>query len=191
MITAVNSEDELMALMAQEVAHFALDHYMNNCDSLVARLEKPELALVIKYNPEQEKQADGCAVSVLKILDKNPAALGSVLRKVRRYGEMMGDYFLTTADGAFPLAVRRAVPFSDTDTFWSADYEKMISPIISYTAFDAYNQSQYLLSKWLLDRNLESGEATAEDYILMSQTLLLLSDTQEKDREALEMVPGL
>ncbi len=38
MITAVNSEDELMALMAQEVAHFALDHFMNNCDSLVANL---------------------------------------------------------------------------------------------------------------------------------------------------------
>lgn len=188
MITAVNSEDELMALMAQEVAHFALDHYMNNCDSLVAILVKPELALVIKYNPEQERQADGCAVSVLKMLDKNPAALGSVLRKVRRYGEMMGDYFLTTVDGAFPLAVRRAVPFSDTDTFFSADYEKMISPIISYTAFEAYNQSQYLLSKWLLERNLESGEATSEDHILMSQTLLLLSDTQEKDREALEMV---
>lgn len=36
MITAVNSEDEMMALMAQEVAHFALDHYMNNYDSLVA-----------------------------------------------------------------------------------------------------------------------------------------------------------
>jgi hypothetical protein len=35
---------------------------------------------------------------------------------------------------------------------------------------------------------MESGEATAEDYILMSQTLLLLSDTEEKDREALAMV---
>lgn len=190
MITAVNSEDELMALMAQEVAHFALDHYMNNYDSLVANLTELDLylPLVIKYNPVQEKQSDGCAVSVLKILDKNPAALGSVLRKVRRYGEMTGDYYLTTADGAFPLAASRAASFSDTDTFFSADYEKMISPIISYNAFDAYNQSQYPLCRWLLDRNMESGEATAEDYILMSQTLLLLSDTEEKDREALAMV---
>ena len=124
----------------------------------------------------------------LKILDKNPAALGSVLRKVRRYGEMTGDYYMTTANGEFPLAVSRSATFSDTDTFFSADYEKMISPIISYNAFDAYNQSQYLLCRWLLNRNMESGEATAEDYILMSQTLLLLSDTEEKDREALEMV---
>jgi hypothetical protein len=188
MITAVNSEDELMALMAQEVAHFALDHYMNNYDSLVANVTEPDLSLVIKYNPVQEKQADGCAVSVLKILDKNPAALGSVLRKVRRYGEMTGDYYMTTANGAFPLAASRAATFSDTDTFFSADYEKMISPIISYTAYDAYNQSQYPLCRWLLDRNMQSGEATAEDYILMSQTLLLLSDTEEKDREALAMV---
>ena len=188
MITAVNSEDELMALMAQEIAHFALDHFMNNCDSLVANLTEPDLSLVIKYNPAQEKQADGCAVSVLKILGKNPAALGSVLRKVRRYGEMTGDYYITTANGAFPSAVSRAVIFSDTDTFFSADYEKMISPIISYNAFNAYSQSQYPLCRWLLDRNMESGEATAEDYILMSQTLLLLSDTEEKDREALSMV---
>jgi hypothetical protein len=35
---------------------------------------------------------------------------------------------------------------------------------------------------------MKAGEASAEDYILMSQTLLLLSDTEEKDREALEMV---
>ncbi len=191
MITAVNSEDELMALMAQEIAHFALDHFMNNCDSLVANLTEPDLSLVIKYNPAQEKQADGCAVSVLKILGKNPAALGSVLRKVRRYGEMTGDYYLTTANGAFPSAVSRAVTFSNTDTFFSADYEKMISSIISYNAFNAYSQSQYPLCRWLLDRNMESGEATAEDYILMSQTLLLLSDTEEKDREALSMVRRL
>ena len=188
MITAVNSEDELMAVMAQEVAHFALDHYMNNYDSLVANFAEPHLSLVIRYSPVQEKQADGCAVSVLKILDKNPAALGSVLRKVRHYGEMTGDYYLTTVNGSFPLAVNRAATFNDTDTFFSADYEKLISPIISYTAFDAYNQSQYPLCKWLLERNMKSGEASAEDYILMSQTLLLLSDTEEKDREALDMV---
>jgi len=188
MIVAVNSEDELMALMAQEVAHFALDHYMSNYDSLVANLTEPDLSLVIKYNHVQERQADGCAVSVMKLLDKNPAALGSVLRKVRQYGELTGDYYMTTANGTFPQALSRAVTFNDTDTFFSADYEKMISPIISYTAFDAYNQSQYPLCSWLLNRNMESGEATAEDYILMSQALFLLSGTQEKDREALEMV---
>jgi hypothetical protein len=188
MITAVNSEDELMALMAQEVAHFALDHYMNNYDSLAAMYAEPNLSLVIKYSPFQEKQADASAVSVLKILGKNPAALGSVLRKVRRYGEITGNYYMTTANGAFPSAINRAATFSDTDTFFSADYEKMISPIISYNAFNAYSQSQYPLCRWLLDRNMESGEATAEDYILMSQTLLLLSDTEEKDREALSMV---
>lgn len=188
MITAVNSEDELMAVMAQEVAHFALDHFMSNYDSLVANFAEPHLSLVIRYNPVQEKQADRCAVSVMKMLDKNPAALGSVLRKVRHYGEMTGDYYLTTVNGSFPLAASREATFSDTDTFFSADYEKMISPIISYNAFDAYNQSQYPLCRWLLDRNMKAGEASAEDYILMSQTLLLLSDTEEKDREALEMV---
>ncbi|MFZ0472314.1 MAG: M48 family metalloprotease [Bacteroidales bacterium] len=188
MITAVNSEDELMALMAQEVAHFALDHYMNNYDSLAAMYAETNLSLVIKYNPFQEKQADGCAVSVLKILGKNPAALGSVLRKVRRYGEITGNYYMTTANGEFPVAAGRSAAFSDTDNFFSADFERMISPIISYNAFDAYNQSQYPLCKWLLNRNMESGEATAEDYILMSKALLLLSDTEEKDREALNMV---
>lgn len=188
MITVVNSEDELMALMAQEVAHFALDHYMNNYDSLAARYAETNLSLVIKYNPFQEKQADGYAVSVLKILGKNPAALGSVLRKVRRYGEITGNYYMTTANGEFPVAAVRSAAFSDTDNFFSADFERMISPIISYNAFDAYNQSQYPLCKWLLNRNMESGEATAEDYILMSKALLLLSDTEEKDREALDMV---
>jgi beta-barrel assembly-enhancing protease len=188
MITAVNSEDEMMALMAQEVAHFALDHYMNNYDSLVAIYGEPTLSTVIRYNQRQERQADGSAVSVLKILDKNPEALGSVLRKVRGYGEMTGDYYISTADGEFPMAESRSATFSNVETFFSADYEKMISPIISYNAFDAYNQSQYLLCRWLLNRNMVSGEATAEDYILMSKTLLLLSDNEKKDREALDMV---
>lgn len=101
---------------------------------------------------------------------------------------MTGDYYISTADGEFPMAESRSATFSNVETFFSADYEKMISPIISYNAFDAYNQSQYLLCRWLLNRNMVSGEATAEDYILMSRQLLLLSDNEKKDREALDMV---
>ena len=188
MITAVNSEAELMALMAQEVAHFALDHHLTNYSGYLALGIEPALGNLIRYSAQQELKADECAVSVLEGYGKSPAVLASMLRKVLAYGELMGNYYLGSTNGFFPDAISRAVSHSDTLTFFSTDYERLIAPVISFNAFKAYNQSQYLLCRRLLERNTASGEASAEDLVLLSQAMMRLAGSSQEYESALSVV---
>lgn len=188
MITAVNSELELMALMAQEVAHFALDHHMTNYNSYLTAGMEPALGNLIRYSVQQELNADQCAISVLELYGKSPAVLSSMLIKVLAYGELMGNYYLGSMQGFFPAAASRAAAWSDTLTCFSSDYEKLIAPVISFNAFQAYNQSQYLLCRRLLERNITSGEVSADDQILLSQAMMRLSGSDQEYDNALSVV---
>jgi hypothetical protein len=188
MITAVNSDLELMALMAQEIAHFALDHHLTNYSSLLTAGMVPDLGNLIRFSMQQELEADKCAVSVLEGYGMSQAVLGSMLRKVLAYGELMGNYYLGSTQGFFPDAASRAAAYSDTTTYFFADYERLIAPVISFNAFKAYNQSQYLLCRQLLERNIASGEASADDRVLLSQAMLRLSGTEQEYENALSVV---
>lgn len=188
MITAVNSEIELMALMAQEVAHFALDHHLSNYNNLLLTMTEPALGNLIRYTTKQELVADACAVSVLKLYRRDPSVLASMLRKVLAAGELMGNYYLGSTNGFFPDAASRAAGYQDTLVWFSAEYEKMIAPVISYNAFSAYNQSQYLLCHRLLERNIKSGAATPDDMVLLSQAMMNLSGSDQEDENALAVV---
>lgn len=188
LLTVVNSEDELLALMAQEVAHFALDHHMQNYNTIVINGGEPSLGSVIRYDLQQEIDADACARGLLKMLGRDPSALSVALSKVSSYGELMGNYVLVSRTGLFPGAGSRAGAAVMTATFHSPDYERMIAPVISHNAYKAYYRSHYLLTRWLLDRNIESGEMSLNDNVLMSEAMMRLYDTPAKNEEALEMV---
>ena len=184
LIAALDNETEMMALMAQEVAHFALDHHLSNYTSTVTSGINPALGNIIRYTGQEERVADNCAISVLSYYGKNFSFLGSMLRNVMDYGELMGSFYL----GSFPNAKSRVDNYQGTITDKSADYDKLVAPVISYNAFMAYNQSHYLLCRRLLERNIASGTATADDIVLLSQAMMNLSGSDHEDLEALVLV---
>lgn len=188
MITAVNSEAELLALMAQEVAHFALDHHLTRYETSRANGLEPDLGNVIRYTTQQELEADNCAVSVLLSYRMKPSVLASMLKKVLETGELMGSYYLGFTGGYFPDAARRAATFADTVKYFSIDYERLIAQVMSFNAFRAYNQSHYLLCRRLLERNIASGVATTDDMVLLSQAMMNLSGSDTEDEKALSVV---
>ncbi len=188
MITALNSETELMALMAQEVAHFALDHHLTSYTNTLSSGIDPALGNIIRYTIQQELAADRCAVAVLEAYGKSSAALGSMLSNVLASGKLMGNYYLETSRGSFPDASKRAASNPGMAPYKSAEYDKLIAPVISYNAFSAYNQSQFLLCRWLLNRNIASGMASPDDLVLLSQAMMNLSGSAEEDEKALEVI---
>jgi hypothetical protein len=111
-----------------------------------------------------------------------------MLRKVLASGELMGNYYLGSTNGFFPDAASRAAAHSDTVTYFSTDYERLIAPVISFNAFKAYNQSQYLLCQRLLERNIASGEASADDQVLLSQAMMRLAGSDQDYEKALSVV---
>lgn len=188
MIAALNSEDELMALMAQEVAHFALDHHLANYSNTLVSGTEPALGNLIRYNPEQEMAADRCAFEVLGAYDRNAYELGSMLINVLSYSELMGNYYIGTSKGFFPDAAARASSFSGIVTEISTDYDKQIAPVLSYNAYSAYNQSQYLLCRRLIERLIATGVSTADEMVLLSQAIMNLSGSNAEDEKALAVV---
>ena len=184
MIAALDNETEMMALMAQEVAHFALDHHLSNYSAALALGINPALGNLIRNTRQQEQEADICAISVLSHYGKSFSFLGSMLRNVINYGELMGSFYL----GSFPDAKSRADKFQETIIDKSADYDKLVAPVISYNAFMAYSQAHYLLCRRLLERNIASGSATADDIVLLSQAMMNLSGSDHDDLEALALV---
>ncbi|MZQ80383.1 MAG: M48 family metalloprotease [Bacteroidales bacterium] len=184
MIAALDNETEMMALMAQEVAHFALDHHLSNYSAALALEINPALGNLIRNTRQQEMEADNCATSVLSYYGKSFSFLGSMLRNVIDYGELMGSFYL----GSFPDAKSRADKYKDAIIDKSADYDKLVAPVISYNAFMAYSQSHYLLCRRLLERNIASGSATADDIVLLSQAMMNLSGSDHEDLEALALV---
>ena len=184
MIAALDNETEMMALMAQEVAHFALDHHLSNYSAALALEINPALGNLIRNTRQQEMEADNCATSVLSYYGKSFSFLGSMLRNVIDYGELMGSFYL----GSFPDAKSRADKYKDAIIDKSADYDKLVAPVISYNAFMAYSQSHYLLCRRLLERNIASGSATADDIVLLSQAMMNLSGSDHEDLEALVLV---
>jgi hypothetical protein len=111
-----------------------------------------------------------------------------MLRKVLAAGELMGNYYLGSTNGFFPDAATRAASYPDTVVWFSGEYEKMIAPVISYNAFSAYNQSQYLLCRRLLERNIASGAVSPDDLVLLSQAMMKLSGSDQEDENALAVV---
>jgi len=184
MIAALDNKTEMMALMAQEVAHFALDHHLSNYSAALALEINPALGNLIRNTRQQEMEADNCATSVLSYYGKSFSFLGSMLRNVIDYGELMGSFYL----GSFPDAKSRADKYKDAIIDKSADYDKLVAPVISYNAFMAYSQSHYLLCRRLLERNIASGSATADDIVLLSQAMMNLSGSDHEDLEALALV---
>ncbi|GEM_PF-532249 len=189
MISALDNEDEMMALMAQKVAHFALDHHLENYMTAQQAGISPALGNLIRYNSEQEWASDRCAVAVLQACGKSQSFIGSMLRNVVACGELTGNYYLGTSRGLFPDAATRAVAFSTgTLSERSAEYDKLIAPVISFNAYSAYNQSQYLLCRWLIERNINAATATADEMVLLSQAMMHLSGSGAEDEKALEVV---
>jgi Zn-dependent protease with chaperone function len=188
MIAALNSEEELMALMAQEVAHFALDHHLANYRSTLNTGVVPSLGNLIRYSTEQELEADRFAFNVLVMYGLNPSVLGSMLNSVIASGDLTGNYYLGTATGFFPDAATRAVSYSGKVSEISADYDRLIAPVISYNAYSAYNQSQYLLCRRMLERNIATGMTSADEMVLLSQAMMNLSGSVAEDEKALAVI---
>lgn len=184
MIAALNNETEMMALMAQEVAHFALDHPLSNYSAALLSGIDPALGNIIRYSVPQEQEADNCAVQILLYYGMSSSALGSMLRHAGDYGELMGNFYLES----FPDARTRADSYPVEVMDKSADYEKLIAPVISFNAYMAYNQSHYLLCRRLLERNIASGTANADDMVLLSQAMMNLSGSVQEDLDALAVV---
>lgn len=233
MLASLHSEDELVAVLAHEIAHFVLDHSVQNVNMATARKKRAEFwaalatgltavaegvvasknnyyvpgaatlgmaalsssvarqivdRLGMRYNGEQEKEADKIAVKILELLGYDKNALSTALNNMKdnmvieRSNAM---YFQTYSHPALINRIFNAgIPQKGSDS----DFEQKISFAVTGTARMKFEDRRFRLVLPLVNQNIYNDVATSEDYILKAHCLLALNNDSQTNLEVLELV---
>ena len=144
--------------------------------------------LGLEYTWEQEMEADQSAVELLKFIDISPSALSSALSKIKEYCILTGNYYALSGKGSHPAIDDRIEAIGEPTEFFSEEYDKHISLVNSFNAILEINKQHFLACKSLTNRNLSSGIATEDDYVLKSRVLLYMYNTPESNAQALQLI---
>jgi predicted Zn-dependent protease len=235
LLSTIRSEDELIGILAHEVAHLVLDHQVVNINKAITRQKRAEfwtgfttvlaaasevylaskydyiptgsltLATAIlsnsiansinermgtNYNMEQEWEADNAAITTLTFLGKDPKALSSALSRIRNYCTLNGDFIALSGTGTHPALLSRIRKIGEVDPniFNSKKYDQIVSFVNTYNSINEYNLRHLETTLNLCNRNIESGVATEDDYLLKAMAIQLLYDTPGKIQEAIDLI---
>ena len=143
----------------------------------------------LKYSQNQEYEADKCAVELMKFIDMNETALSSALLKIKDYNMLNGNYFALTGNGTHPGIDDRIEQMGGKPSeFYNTEYDKKISLVNSLNAITEFNNHHFEACANLVNRNMKSGVATEDDYVLLAMVTTYLYNTDAKNNEALQLV---
>ena len=233
LLSALHTEDELVAILAHEIAHFILDHNIQTVNEAIARKKRAEFwaglatgltavaegvaavksnhyipggatlgmailsssiakqvvdRLGMKYNLEQEKEADKTAIQALEILGYDKNALASALSRMKGVMEQERSNVMYFQSYTHPALVKRINDAGKPIDIQNSDFEKTISFTITSTARMKFEDRRFRQVLPLVEQNIINGVATAEDYILKANCLLALNNDTQTNTEVLEMV---
>lgn len=234
LLAKLRSEAELVAVLSHEIAHFALDHSVQNVVAAIARQKRAEfwaafatgLAAVadgvlaarneyyipgaitastaiaaaaiasnvvdrlgMKYNHEQEIEADQLAKEILEILGYNPNALATALKRIATELNTEGHktaIFLSSNDhpSLASRINRQGVPNGEPEK----SYEQMVSFAITNSAKIHFENRRFKQCITLVEQNITNGVATVDDYMLLAQCLIALDNTTETNARILKLI---
>lgn len=234
LLSTINSEEELIGIMAHEISHFVLDHSIININKAEQRRKRAEFwaafatgvaaaadvytaanneyyapgtitmgtailaysiaselnqRMGLEYSREQEMEADECAANLMKYINIDPTALSSALLKIKDYSILNGNYLALTGTGTHPAIDDRIQKIGNQKKdFNSSDYDKTISFVNSFNAIVQLNNHHLQSCSNLVNRNINAGIATEDDYILLAMVTTFMYDNKEKNDEALSYI---
>ena len=235
LLSICRSEDELLGVLAHEVAHYVLDHQIVNINKASERQKRAEfwatlattmaaaseiylnakkeintgggitLATAVlstsiadsiserlgaKYSQSQEGEADIAAIRWLEFMKKDPKVLSATLSRIRNYCILNGDYLALSGSGSHPTLDSRirAIGIVDPNKYISPKYDRTISFVNTYNAVNEFALKHLEAALQLANRNIESGVATEEDYLLKGIVIRTMYDTVETNQEALNLI---
>lgn len=233
LLSALHTEDELVAILAHEIAHFVLDHSVQNVNAAVSRKKRAEFwaglatgltalaegvaaaksnyyvpgaatlgvaalstiiateivdRLGMKYNIDQEEQADKTAIQALEILGYDKNALSSALNRMKQVMAQERSHVMYFQSYTHPALGKRIYDAGKPQDIVSSDFEKEISFAITSTARMKFEDRRFRQVLPLVEQNISNDVATSEDYILKANCILALYNDIESNTEVLEMI---
>lgn len=77
---------------------------------------------------------------------------------------------------------------ASTDDYYSQEYHKLVFIVTTFNAIQEFNSGHLLACNRLVDRNIETGVATEDDYILKAMVCRNPYDTPERNMEVLSFI---
>ncbi len=234
LLANLHSEDELVAVLTHEIAHFVLDHSVKNVNAAIARQKRAEfwaafatgLAAVadgvltarneyhipgaitasvavasaaiasnvvdrlgMKYNHDQETEADQLAKEILIKLGYNENALATALHRIANKQKAEGySYALSLDSKTHPSLVRRINEQGSPNTPIEKNYEKMVSFAVTNAAKFQFENRRFKQCMTLVEQNIANGVGTVDDYMLYARCLLAFENTPESNTQILELI---
>lgn len=233
LLAVLHSEDELVAILAHEIAHFILDHSVQNVNAAISRQKRAEFwaavatgitavaegyaasqneyyipgaatigmavlstsiasqvieRLGMKYNHEQENEADRLAKEALKILGYNENALATALSRLESEYIKERNNAMYINSYTHPALKKRIENAGTPTTTEDKQFEQVISFAVSSVAMMKYADRRFRQCLPYVTQNIENDVATADDYILKANCLLSTRDDNGGNKEALELI---
>ena len=233
LLSALHTEDEIVAILSHEIAHFVLDHSIQNVNAAIKRQQRAEFwaamatiaaavgegvaasknsyyvpgsvtyatavmaseissqvidRLGMKYNNEQEFEADELAVQVLKFLGYDTNALATALYRLQMLEEGERSHSAYFKSFTHPALVERIAKTGKPNDKRDPQFEKMISFATTSTAIKKYDNRRYRQVLPLVQQNIDNHVATADDYILKANCLIALRNDPQSNAEVLSAI---
>ena len=146
----------------------------------------------IKYNHEQEIQADRVSKEILEVLNYDKLALSAALTRIKNYCVITGNFLALSGSGTHPNIdsrisslgqVNNFAPFSQTS------FLKKVSLINSYNAWlELWQYAHHNAANELASRNINAGVATESDYIVKAVIKRRISNSKESNEEVISLL---
>lgn len=233
LLSTLHSEGELVGVLSHEIAHFVLDHAVQNVNKAISRQKRAEFwaafatgvvaaaegyasaknpnyrpgaatigvaiaasqiasqvvdRLGMKYNLEQEEEADEYAMLILSQLGYDKASLSSAFKRVQTKLEEERSKSMYFASYTHPALVKRITNLGNKLIPEDKNFEKMISFAITNTAEMRYEDRRFRQALSLVSQNINNNVGTADDYILKANCLLNLQNTETSNREVIDLI---
>ncbi len=232
-LSCLHSEDELVAVLSHEIAHFVLDHQIQNVNKAVSRKKRAEFwtafatgvtavaegaiaannqnyvpgmatigmailsssiasqmidRLGMKYNHEQEGEADKLAKRILSILQYDTNALSTVLAHIREVMETERSDGMYFASFTHPALSDRIMYLGNSQMPPDPNFEKEISFAVTSTARKKYGNGRFRQAIDLVSQNIVNEVAISEDFILKAYCLFALYNNYQSNHEAMSLI---
>ena len=144
--------------------------------------------LGMKYNHDQEREADEIAKHILATLQYDTNALATALSRIQEVLEDKGYDKIYFASYTHPSLVERIQNAGEVNPLLDPNFEKKISFVITNMAHNKYGEGHFKETIDLVEQNMRNDVATSEDYMLKANCLSALYNNERSNNEVLALI---
>ena len=232
LLANIHTEDELVAVLAHEIGHFASNHALVNLQKAIQRKQRAEVIagiatamaatveiasarngyyadgsltfgtailstaiaaevasnMGLKFNREQEEDADEMAVRALDLLGYDKNACSTLFARMTEVYNEEGNWAAYYIAEDHPSLKDRIEKCGTPNLSRNKEFEKKVSFAVTNAAITKYNIGRFSQALKFVNQNIENQVATDDDYLLKACCLLNLKDNPSSNLEALNLV---